>query len=148
MPFPPFRIRTLMIAVAVSVMPVSRVLAADHPSRTTVPVVVYASLSSQADEDVHFWRPFGVFCSLLYTVVALIPVCRWPMTVRRWVFAVAVVAGVISLELSLYRWTFDEWPYRLWGMLQLPLGIVLGFAVILWYAAKNWLRSTRAKVTE
>ena len=53
----------------------------------------------------------------------------------------AVVAGVVWLESSVYRWAFDQWPGRLWGMLQVPIGFVLGSAVFLWYAAMKWRRS-------
>jgi len=142
MPIPRFPIRTLMIAVAmVGLLPISRALAADHPSKAPVPTVIYANLTAQADEDRYF-KFVGVVCSVLYAVVALMPVCRCPMTTRRWMLAAVVVVAVIWIESSLYRWLSDEgaWPDRVWGMLQLPLGLVLGFAVFLWYAMK-WLRS-------
>jgi hypothetical protein len=133
-----------MIAVAavVGLLPILRTLAADYPSKPpSPPVVVYASLTSQADEDRQFMH-LGVVCSVVYAVVAVIPVCRWPMTTRRWMLASAIVAGVIWLELSLCHWLLPDgmWPGTIWALLQLPLGLVLGLAMFLWYVLK-WLRS-------
>ncbi|WP_074308710.1 hypothetical protein [Singulisphaera sp. GP187] len=145
MRLPRFRLRTLMIAVAVGVglLPSLRTLAADYPRKTPIAAVVYANLSTQAAADRCF-RPVGFVCSVVYAVIAVIPVCRRRMTTGRWMLAVAVVAGVLWIESSLYYWLSDDalWADRLvtWGMLQLPLGLVLGVAVFLWYVLK-WLRS-------
>jgi hypothetical protein len=105
--------------------------------------VVYANMTRQAAADRCF-RPVGFVCSVLYAVIAVIPVCRRRMTTGRWMLAVAVVAGVIGIESSLYHWLPDDalWADRLvtWGMLQLPLGSCLGLAVFLWYVLRG-LRS-------
>jgi hypothetical protein len=141
---PRFRLRTLMLAVAVGVglLPSLRTLAADYPRKTPIAAVVYANMTTQAAAYDCF-RPVGFVCSVLYAVIAVIPVCRRRMTTGRWMLAVAVVAGVIWIESSLYHWLSDDalWVDRLvtWGMLQLPLGLLLGLAVFLWYVLK-WLR--------
>jgi hypothetical protein len=135
----------MVVAVVVvsSVPPSLHTLAAGHPRKTPIASVVYANLTTQAAAD-RWFRPVGFVCSVLYAVIAVIPVYRRRMTIGRWALAVAVVAVVFGVESSLYRWLPDDepWAGRLetWGMLQLPLGLVLGLAVFLWYAPK-WLRS-------
>lgn len=144
MRFPRMTTRRWMIAMAVVVglLPILRTLAADYRSKAPAPPVVYASLTTQADEDRRLML-VGVVCSVLFAMIALIPVCRWPMTTRRWMLAVAFVAGVIWIESSLYHHSLlHDWgfPGTVWALLQLPLGLVLGQALFLWYWVK-WLRS-------
>lgn len=142
---PTFRLRTLTIAltVAVGFLPSSRMLAADAPRKAPLVAVVFASLTSQA-ADAARWRPVGIVCSVVYPVIAVVPVCRRRMTTGRCMLTVAVIAGVIGIELSLYCWLSDDaLPFdrrATWGMLQIPLGLVLGLAMLLCYVVK-WLRS-------